>query len=137
MRVSSYSAAVVSAYSQTSAGVSSAGQQGTASAISSAAVPESSSMSVINNIDSDVYNAVDDFLYLSGQDRSASYDSLTDDGKSKFIQIVSKLVSQGSLDKSRLDSLDKESPSQSSIPKDYRNAMFFSDKRYGTDGKVS
>lgn len=55
-----------------------------------------------NAIDLSVYSAVDDFICLSGNDRIESYMGLSDEGRSKFIKIISKLVDRGELAKGRL-----------------------------------
>jgi len=93
------------------------------------------SPAVIDNIDYSVYSAIDSFLSLSGDERLASYSSLSSAGKGKFMKALSKMVETGSVDSSKLD-LGDSSPVKQAFLSDYAQYSDSTSSPYSSDGKA-
>lgn len=68
-----------------------------------AASSDNKNSSVIDNISHEVYDALDEFIYLDGEDRMESFNNLNQEGKNKFLKIVSKMLKNNSLSDEKLD----------------------------------
>jgi len=90
---------------------------------------------VIDSVNHGVYNAVDDFLYLSGDERLNSYNGLSEQDRRKFMKVMGKLVSSGSVDSSKLD-LGDASPAKSAFLSEYAAFSDTTVNSYNESGKI-